>query len=140
MQENVRTMWVSTAHHMGDVHLAMSAVTCSTSNSDNHIDVGPSSAARNCSDLQQLIDWLDVNDPFLTNDSCFRSLSTGLTATTEENITCDQADEIGFKIHQTMDGKNFVDLSMKKSEQVRTLAILKKSVSTRIYSFKIQTS
>jgi len=67
----------------------------------------PSRAARDCSDLQQLIDWLDVNDPILTNDSCLRSLSTGLAATAKDNITCDQAEVIGFKIHHNMDGKNF---------------------------------
>jgi hypothetical protein len=125
--DSVRTMWISTAHHLGNVHLAMSSVVGMTDGTDEHMDVGMSRVSRDSSDLQKIIEWLDCNDPFVLKDGKLRSIATGLTAGDDVNITCDMAEDVGAAIHKEIDGQLFVDIKLKKSDRVRSLAVLHKA-------------
>ena len=126
LTESVRTMWVSTAHKLADIHLCMTAVAGKVIESE-HTDVGAARAARDSSDLEKLLSWLDVHDPFLVSDSNLRNISTGVTASDSDKITCDVAEEVGAAIQTSMDNHQFSEIVLKKCDQVRTLAVLQKT-------------
>jgi len=106
-------------HHSAAVHLALSELTGLHSVSQQHVDVGLSRVRRDCSDLQKFLDWLQANDPFLDADSRLRSLSAGLVDEAD-NLTCDSAEEVGAEIHKHWNDVAFYELSLKKSDMVRT--------------------
>jgi hypothetical protein len=92
-------------------------------NEDNlkHADTGTSRTARDYSDINKLLEWLDVNNPFEANSDVLRGLSTRLIASKEDNVNCDCAEDIGFAIQVKMDGQLFYDLPLKKSDQIKSL-------------------
>lgn len=120
MTESVRSVWVSTMHHCAAVHLALLTVTGLHFTSQDHVDVSPSRAARDCCDMQKLLDWIESHDPFSMPDERLYSLSTGVVAS--DDVTCDMAEEIGSQINSRVDGIRFYDISLKRREQVKTIA------------------
>jgi len=72
--------------------------------------------------------WFDANDPFSQTDGRLYSLSSGLTATDGDGINCDMAEELGCKIHAQMDNAGFMDVVLRKKDQMKTLMRLQKSV------------
>ena len=57
-----------------------------------------------------------------------RNLFTGLTAKTDNQINCDQADEIGKIINEKLDGISFSNFLIKPNEQIKSLEELKVGV------------
>lgn len=104
MSEIVRTLWVGTMHQGAQVHLAMSNLTDLHEVNQDHVDIGYSRANRECSDMHKLIEWLESNDPFSLHDSKLRSLSSGLVASDNDDVTADTAEEVGAAIQQNMNG------------------------------------
>jgi len=122
MSETVRAVWVATMHQEAAVHLALSTVTGLHHRDQQHVDLGHSRAARDCSDTQQLLDWLDSNDPFHMPDGKLYSLSSGVVA--DEAVTCDTAEEIGAAISKRVDGAKFYEITLKRSDQIKSIARL----------------
>src|SRR6218665_19439 len=54
-------------------------------------------------------------------DSRLHSLASGKAASDEDNINCDQAEEVGLEIMKKMDDVAFSEVVSKKADQVRTL-------------------
>ena len=125
-KESVRVLWILTLHQCASIHLSMSSFTCLHSLNQQHQDIGHSRATRDCKDMQTVLDWLEANNPLATDDNRLRSLSSGLVATDENNITCDNADEVGETIQKKWNEVDFTDVVCKKSDQVRPLALLQK--------------
>ena len=51
----------------------------------------------------KISNWFKSHNPFTLQDSSLRSLSTGLTASKENDINCDDADGLGRSIQETLD-------------------------------------
>ena len=46
------------------------------------------------------------------------SLSSGLTASCDDDVNCDQTEQIGAKIHLQLDNVSIIDASVKRNDQV----------------------
>jgi len=128
MEESVRSVWFHTMHHCASIHLAMTSETDLQRLNQQHADLGKSRVARDSQDLHKILDWLKVHNPFAAPDQKLRSISSGMTANDDDKVTCDQAEEVGAAIHQKLDGQPFYEVTMKRSDQIRTLATLQKSL------------
>ena len=69
-----------------------------------------------------------IIDPFDCSSNDLRSLSTGLSATDDDGISCDRAEEIGLEIQKTLDEVNVADATIKRKKQVKTLSSLTNNV------------
>ena len=54
-----------------------------------------------------------------------RNLFTGLTTKTDDQINCDQTQEIGKIINEKLDGISFSNSSIKRREQIKSLEKLR---------------
>ena len=93
--ETIRLMWILSMHKCGETFDSIPSFTgLAHITSEQHVEMGVSRIQRDNTDLQKLIAWLSLHDPFCQNDSNLRSLSTGLTSTESDNVNCDNS-EIG---------------------------------------------
>jgi len=92
-----------------------------------HCEMGASRASRDWINLDKLLVWLNMSNPFNQNDSLLHCLSSGLTATDEDGINCDTAEEVGAKVHVSIDNVGFVKVSLSKKNQMKSLINLHKS-------------
>jgi len=130
MTESVRLQWVHSMHKCADVYAAVVTLT-GLADSDNtgHVELGKSRSSRDSQDLLKLIAWFAGNSPYHLTDERLCSLGTGLVASETDKIDCDAADEVGGRIMTKMDNVPVSDVSIRKSDQVRTLAVLEKNVN-----------
>jgi len=124
MTESVRTMWLKTMHKFASIHTALNSFLNDEAedNSTGHTEMGKSRINRDSKDLQKIIEWFKGHNPFDTSDIRLCSLSTGVAASAEDNINCDQAEEIGLRIMKGMDGVSFSDVKLKKSMEAKLLS------------------
>ena len=71
--------------------------------------------------MAQLTSWLDIHNPFSTEDSKLRSLASGLTSNEQDGVNCDSVEEVGEMIQKKMDNKIFSQITLKISEQIKNL-------------------
>ena len=69
----------------------------------------------------------ETHEPFDEDEKNLKCLSSGLVDV-DGKINCDDAEDIGKKIHEKMDGNVFYDISLKRTDQVITLQELSKKV------------
>ena len=123
--EFVRILWVYSMHKCASIHSAMSDLTrLKQTTSEQHIDMGAARIKRDYKDLSAMVSWLRAHDPFDVNDNTLRSISSGLTATEDDCLNIDDAENVGLKIQTKMNNSMFVDISLKKKDQVKNLAKL----------------
>ena len=70
---------------------------------EQHVDLTNSRVLRDNKDLITLIDWFNTHDPFDPQVPTLRSISTGLTATEDDKINCDNVEDIGRSIQLKLD-------------------------------------
>jgi hypothetical protein len=129
--ESVRTTWVSTVHKSAAIHSALAELTDLQYIHEDmqHPELGKTRAKRDFNDLNKILEFLEMNNPFETSNSRLRSLVSGIAASDSDNINCDTAEDIGCQIVQKMDGVNFKDVVLKRAWQTRTLARVTTSVT-----------
>jgi len=122
--ESVRSTWISTVHKTAGVKTALSNLADVEYCHDvvHHPELGKSRARRDNVDLVKMLDFFRCHNPFDSSESRLRCLTSGITAMESDGINCDKADEVGAKIVQRMDGMPFSDVSLRRKDQVRTLA------------------
>jgi len=132
MTESVRTMWLSTAHKLADVHLCMSAATGDEAKRE-HAEAGVARAVRDCADIDKILSWLDndIHNPFVVGDGKLCNIATGLSGSDADKITCDVAEDVGPAIQTSMDNQSFTEIVLKRSDEVRTLALLQKAPTSK---------
>jgi hypothetical protein len=129
MTESVRLTWVHSMHKCAGVHQAMTSLTkLEVTIREQHAEMGKARASRDGQDIAKLCDWFETNDPFSYNDARLHCLSSGLTATEGDGINCDMAAEVGAAIQAKLDEMPFLEVTMKKSDQVKTLIQLQKAI------------
>ena len=83
-------------HHCASVHDAASSFTnLLLRTSEQHIDLSSSRIKRDNQDLEKLISWFDAHEPLDRHEPFLKSLATGITASSDDNITCDDAENVG---------------------------------------------
>jgi hypothetical protein len=95
---------------------------------NQHVDLGKSRVDRDLKDLVGILDYLNIRNPFNTNDDRLRSIASGLVACDSHLVSCDNAEEIGALIMSKMDELAFADVVLKKADQIKTLASLAKKM------------
>ena len=142
MSEAVRLLWVHSSHKCAEIHEAM---TDSTNHkhetSEQHVDLRPSRINRDFADLITVIKWLLSHNPFLPIDPNLRSLASGLSSTSaDDGVNCDNAENVGEKIQNVLDGKPFTEIQFKKSDNVTTMTNLQKGVKLSTETIHIDPS
>ena len=59
------------------------------------------------------------------------SLESGVTATEEYSLNCEEAENVGKLIHSSIDEKDFGNITVRRNDKVRTLVCLKKPVDIK---------
>ena len=120
LNETQRLVWILSSSVTSEVNLAMQELTSINYHaSEQHVDISIARFEKDVTDTYKLIEFLTQRNPFTDNpDLC--SLVTGLTA--DEAINAECAKEVGSRVLQNMIGKNVVQHSFKKKEQVVPLS------------------
>ena len=94
--------------------------------SDQHEELGKSRIHRDFEDMQKILEWLDISNPFDSTRQTLQSLSSGLVA--DETINCDNAEEVGMKIQSKLDQQSIYKCMIQRANQVRSLGTLRNVV------------
>ena len=130
VSESVRLLWVKTMHRCASVHNATSNLTkVLHKTSEQHTELGQSRIKRDNDDMIKISNWFKSHNPFTLEDSSLRSLSTGLTASEENYINCDDADGVGRSIQETLDNVCIEDAKIHRKDQVKTLNSLRPAIA-----------
>lgn len=97
--------------------------------SEQHVDARDSRIKRDDGDIQKLQERLEMRNPFLNTSSVVVSLGTGITG--NDFINCHMAKEVGENVLAQLIGKRFMDIKMKRSDNVRSLATATTSVKVK---------
>ena len=130
MDESVRHQWVLSLSHTALIHDSMSQLTgavCKTS--EQHHELGASRRKQGYAHFQKMLDWISIRNPFLVPGENLQSISTGLMSSSQvDNVNCEQAEVIGVNIQKSLDNKLINDASMKRTEQLKSLASLHNNI------------
>ena len=97
-------------HQRASIHDAMMTLTGKRHmTSEQHVDLSKSRQSRDQADIGKLLEWLDLNDPFTTDSTELRSITSGLTAMPEDNLNCYDAESVGARLQKSLDGCIFKD-------------------------------
>jgi len=114
-------------HSCAGIHNALSEITSNKhSSSDQHEEMGQT---------QKVFQWFETNNPFDSNRVELQSLSTGLIA--DETINCDEVENVGQRIQSQIDGLTVAKASIKRKDQVKSLASLKNAVRVNNHTVNI---
>ena len=129
MATRTRDLWVSTMHECATVHAAMGMATNQHhTTSQQHIECGGARQVRDARDLKVIIEQPRQFNPFICQDSRLRCIFTGAVADESDGIDCDDAEHIGMKIQQDLDNLAVNKSVVKRSKQVKSLAVLRPGV------------
>ena len=82
-----------------------------------------------------MLEWLDSFNPSDRTKTALQSLSLGLVA--DESINCDNAEEARRAIHIKLDHASVKKCTIKRSDQVKSLGILKNIVKVKSQTVNI---
>ena len=86
-------------HICAQIHIAMTELTGNYHKTSNqHAELGTNRIKRDNEDLEKIKLWLEAHDPFDENEPFLKNIATGLTATEEDKINCDVAENVGREI------------------------------------------
>ena len=125
MHSSVRYAWTNTMSECASIHLAMSTLTGLNDRDHEHVEVTNARMNRDEADLRKVKNCLFDNSPFRFVDAeNLVSLSSGVVAHPGDGVTCDIAEEVGFKIQQSWDDSQLLNICGKRRDQIKTLADL----------------
>ncbi len=109
-------------HKCAAVHDAMTTATnLKHKTSEQHVEFGNFKNQARSRRLGEIQSWFSQHEPFNLNQPKLCSLSSGLTASEGDGVNCDEAEQVGAKIHKKLDNVSVVDASIKRSDQVLSL-------------------
>ena len=131
MDESIRHhQWVLSLSRTALILDAMSQLTgavCKTSE-QNH-ELGASRRKQHYAHFQKMLNWISIRNPFLVPGENLQSISTGLMSSSQvDNVNCEQAQVIGAKIQKSLDNKLINDDSIKRTEQLKSVASLRNNI------------
>ena len=99
--DTVRLTWIHSMHECADVYNSMTEVTnLQHKTSEQHRELGKNRIKRDNADFKKIELFFEVQNPFDPEEPDLRNLFTGLTAKTDDQINCDQTEEIGKIINE----------------------------------------
>ena len=117
-------------HRSASIHDAMTTLTGNSyQTSEQHKDLKSSRMMRDKTDFLKLKAWFSNNNPFIQDQPYLKSLSTGLHTTEGDGVNCDRVEQVGQKIQEKFDSKSFTDVSIRRSDQVKTLDALRPGIT-----------
>ena len=124
--ENMRTLWVASAHSCGEVHYAFSESTGTQPEvSTSHKELQQSRIKRDYQDTKKCVDWFDPRNPFLVEDQHLHSLSNGLVSVSgKDTVSCDKSEELGEVIQRSFDNLPFTKCSVKRNDGIKPISSL----------------
>ena len=126
--ESVRLLWVQSTHRCANIHNGMCNLTgLQHRRSEQHVEMDVARRKRDNDDLRKIYAWFNKHNPFDSNNS-LRSLSSGLTATENDNIKCDDAESVVKNIHAGLDNVCVENGKIRRKDQVKTLEYLRPGV------------
>jgi hypothetical protein len=103
----------------------MSNVTRTERHVEEHVEVGSSRMRRDAQDMHKVKQVLVGSSPFrYADDRRLISLSSGLAAEPEDDINCDVAEDVGYRLLQEWDGQLYKNITLKRSQGIKNLAYL----------------
>ena len=124
--DTVRLTWIHSMHECADVHNSMTEVThLQHKTSEQHRELGKNRIKRDNADFKKIELFFEVQNPFDPEEPDLSNLFTGLTTKTDDQINCDQTEEIGKIINEKLDGISFSNSSIKRREQIKSLEKLR---------------
>ena len=97
--------------------------------SDQHVDARESRIKRDYKDVKILQEILEQKNPFNNASSFVISLGTGITS--DETINCHIAQEVDENIIAQLIRRQFLNIKMKRSDNVRSLATITSTVKIK---------
>ncbi|XP_065662104.1 uncharacterized protein LOC136084858 [Hydra vulgaris] len=138
MSESTRNLWISTLHECGAVHDSMSTLTKHRfESSQQHCESGESRRKKDTKDFKALKEQLNLFNPFEFQDSGLQCSFTGLCADKNDEINCDQAENVGLEIQNSRNNIAVNQAIIKRSKQVKILAKLMPSVKVNGDAFQV---
>ena len=130
MEENVRELWISSMSYCAAVHEAMTTLTgVKVSSSEQHQEMGFSRIQTDYEDSLKFFCWLEKRNPFIYKDKHLHSLSSGVVSIKgKDNVNCDEAETVGEKIQESIDGKVFTDAKIKRKDEAKSLAVIQNTI------------
>ena len=120
----IRLLWVRSMHRCADIHNGMCNWTgLQHRSSEQHVEMGVTRRKRDNDDVRKIHTWFNKYNPFDSNNS-LRSLSSGLMATENDNINCDDAKSVGKNIHAGLDNVCVENAKIRWKDQLKTLEYL----------------
>ena len=120
MNESQRTQWLLSMPVCAEMNSAMQELTDNHfMTSNQHKDMTKARTLRDEQDNTTLLGFLQESNPF-DQDSSLRNIATGVTA--DKSVNADKAKKVECKILGSIKGKNVVEYTFKKKEQVVTMA------------------
>ena len=124
MTDTVCLTWIHSIHACEDVHNSMTELTnLQHKTSEQHVELGKIKGHN--ADFKKIELFFEAHNPFDSEETDLRNLFTGLTAKTDDQINCDQTEEIGKIINEKLDRISFSISSVKRKEQIKSLEELK---------------
>ena len=128
MDENTITIWVQSTRCLAGIHCAMSSLTGQIhETSEQHVEQRESRIKRDLMNLATLKDRFEDHSPF-TYLTELISIANGVTDSEESQVKCDEAEQIGSNIQQSLDNVEIKISKIKRSEKVQTMATLQNAV------------
>lgn len=129
LSESVRVLWTNSMHRCASVHNAMSNLTgMQHKTSEQHVELSSARIARDNSDLLKLLSWFSIRNPFDGSKPQLQCLASGIIATEDDGLNCDEAEAVGFNIQSQLDGVCIDDAKLKRKDHVKTLETLRPGV------------
>ena len=108
MTESVHHNWIYSMHKCASVHEAMCTLTqLQYITSEQHVELGQFRCERDIQDCEKILHWIGDHNPFDLATSKLRSLTTGPTARSDDDINCDRVEEVGTEIQKKLDNSCF---------------------------------
>ena len=123
LTDTTRMTWLNTLLQCTAVIVQLCKATGFQVSASEDVDVSQSHMRRDASDLEKLTKFFTSNSPFWYADSVrLVSLASGIAATADDNVTCDEADNIGSDIMAQWSNIAYKDVMLSKRDTVCTLA------------------
>ena len=127
MDENTINIWIQSTRCLAGIHCAMSSLTGQIHETSEQREQRESRIKRDLMNLATLKDRFEHHSPF-TYLTELISIANGVTDSEESQVKCDEAEQIGSNIQQSLDNVEIKISKIKRSEKVQTMATLQNAV------------
>jgi len=97
--------------------------------SEQHLEMGCKRRKHDFEDGKRFHRWFETRNPFTYKDCDLHSLSLGTVSIDgKDNVNCENAEAIGKRIQEHLNGVVFTNAKIKRKDQAQPLAALKKTL------------